>query len=816
MKLKNYLLLAGAALMMVSCANDDLKLGGKGEIANINISLTTPNLKTKGYDDGKSANLLQYAIYETSGEGVNKTYKYITEESEEFTGSKNVQLQLVNGSSYTVIFWAASKPNGEVATNPYTIDFEGEKMTVDYTKVKANDANLDAFYGIVDLGVINGDGSVKVNLERPLAQINVGTNDYEALEELNSKKVPTESSMVVKNVPNEMNLLTGEVSGETEAKYALNTINKDEKFPKEGYTYLAMAYLLVGEKTNHDVTFNFKSEAGELSREVAQIPVQRNHRTNIYGSILTSNQNVLVEITPGFEDEFLDYVIWDGTVTEPQKINDTYMITKPGEWVWLGTLTNGTNVKVALTANLDFDGKEVKPLQIHGVFDGQNHVMSNINLTMPDYTSGLFIGEVNNGILEIKNLTLSNITAIHNHKEHAYTGAVLGCTQNNMDVTLTNVHVINADLKGVKSIGGLVGFISAGTSVKISDSSVDNSYIHNFAVEKESGFVGGLVGRNAGSLSIENSEIKNTKIDGYYAANRGENTIQDVVGGQADFTGAKVTNVTVNKYVVNSVSNISNDEELQEALTKAVEGSVIVITQGTYGAFSVNNSKNKLSAQNVTIDCSGAVFEGENSLNFNATTTIKNAIFKNYSIKHNGGVSNNDACGAYGYIAGNFENCVFEGEAGLRYGTVTDDVSFKTCKFIATREQAFHIDSATDDATVTLIDCEIIGYAPMGSQKLNYIAENTTFKTNDSGYGGVGLRRPTSMTNCKFYIGGKYDHDEIALKLSGFKYEFNGCTVNDEPLTKDYEFAVGSDGIEVTIDGTIYPLTQTGDKPKKP
>lgn len=411
MKLKNCFYIASAGLLLVSCANDDMKFGSGVEYSTINLQLTTPQIQTRDYSDGKNANELRYGIYETTDDG---SYKYIREVTEEFSGSKNVSLQLANGSSYMVVFWASSAPKDGAATNPYSLDFENKTMTVDYTKAKCNDANLDAFYGVADLGPINGDGSVKVNLTRPLAQINVATNDYKALEELNSNKVPTQSSITIKNVPDQMNLITGTVSGnktfEDTPTFAMSDIRKEEKFSKDGYEYLAMAYLLVSEdKTTYDVAFNFKSTAGELSREVAQVPVQRNHRTNIFGSILTSNQNALVEITPGFEgdwDEDLDgaKVSFEGdkfvceTPALPKDVTEEEIENKGGVYVNADGETvifnsDFNSIKTAfaeaseiyLAPNIEIDGKShqlivpAEGITVHGngaTFIGQEQDIS--------------------------------------------------------------------------------------------------------------------------------------------------------------------------------------------------------------------------------------------------------------------------------------------------------------------------------------------------------------------------------------------------------------------------------------------------------
>ena len=78
-----------------------------------------------------------------------------------------------------------------------------------------------------------------------------------------------------------------------------------ESFPKEGYKYLSMDYLLVGpkQKTNVNVQWQISDGAGTaIERTFANVPVQGNYRTNIYGSLLTSTSDFNVEIDPAFEE----------------------------------------------------------------------------------------------------------------------------------------------------------------------------------------------------------------------------------------------------------------------------------------------------------------------------------------------------------------------------------------------------------------------------------------------------------------------------------------------------------------------------------
>ena len=68
-----------------------------------------------------------------------------------------------------------------------------------------------------------------------------------------------------------------------------------------------MNYLLVAaDKTNVDIEFSYNN-GGNYVYEFPNVPVQRNYRTNIYGSILTSDVEVNVVIEPAFNEPDNNY-----------------------------------------------------------------------------------------------------------------------------------------------------------------------------------------------------------------------------------------------------------------------------------------------------------------------------------------------------------------------------------------------------------------------------------------------------------------------------------------------------------------------------
>ena len=284
-------LVAIASWFATSCQNE-LDQVNSGKTSTVSIKVETPEIKSRAYSDGMTVTKLQYAVYADNG-----TLLTNLSGGKDITGSTNVNLQLTTGDKYNVIFWAAAKDA------PYIVDFadnlESAKMTVSYEGAESNDENRDAFYCVLPIEV-TGSETVTAELKRPFAQLNIGTNDYDLSK--SAGYVPTQSAVTVKNVYSTLNFNSGEVSGETEAVFASADIKKDETFPVKGYQYVAMNYLLVNEETV-DVEFTLTDANGkEKTRKVGSVPVERNHRTNIYGKLLTSSLDINVDILPDYDE----------------------------------------------------------------------------------------------------------------------------------------------------------------------------------------------------------------------------------------------------------------------------------------------------------------------------------------------------------------------------------------------------------------------------------------------------------------------------------------------------------------------------------
>ncbi len=286
------------ALLAVSCTQEKIEESNAGQAVGVTFTAELPeNIATKAFADGQTVTKLVYAVYNT-GE---TDPVYTPEKPVDLVGGKaSIRFELVSGKKYDFVFWAYSE-----GAKAYTVALKGQTLTVDYGKILSNDENNDAFYAFVSELEVSGATTQKVDLYRPFAQINLGTDDLDKTIDQTFDATKLRSSMKA-TVATVLDFATGEVRNEEEVTFAANAIPaRTEDFPydNKNYDYLSMNYVLVG-KTKDALNCEFAIYEGESEEAtntvtVANVPIQRNYRTNLYGSIITDPTDVNVEVQPG-------------------------------------------------------------------------------------------------------------------------------------------------------------------------------------------------------------------------------------------------------------------------------------------------------------------------------------------------------------------------------------------------------------------------------------------------------------------------------------------------------------------------------------
>lgn len=324
MKKYFYSLLAALSMLTaVSCSQDDEPMGANGKEQAVTFTVNLPgNTETRaiqqGVEVGKGnmATTLIWALYEdgkyTDGPLDTGTGHY--EADKKFTATIN----MVKGLTYKVLFLAYNADN--CAFDGVAAGDDLLSLTLK-SDLKANQEAYDAFVACHEHEV-NAEAVTTVTLTRPFAQVNAATTLADLQRAKKLKAAPTNTNLVIKDVPTVYNVLTGEATDNGEVSYKaaeiLKTIDTPAEVENEGievedkdYYYLTMAYVLAGatatsDKSMHEATFEFyRDEEPTLVHtiNIPNLPIQRNWRTNVIGDLLTQGENFQIVIDEKFVDD---------------------------------------------------------------------------------------------------------------------------------------------------------------------------------------------------------------------------------------------------------------------------------------------------------------------------------------------------------------------------------------------------------------------------------------------------------------------------------------------------------------------------------
>ena len=346
---------------------------------------------TRAFADGTKATELHYAVYEkgtTIRLAVCKKAdgtKGQLEGTATMTGLQTtISLQLTTGKEYDFVFWADAPGD-----NVYTFNSKNQTVTVNYANAENNTDNLDAFFGQKKALKVSGNMSISQELRRPFAQINIGTDDFDAAAA--AGYTVSESTIGVATYKT-LNLLSEEVSDPVTATFVKKPIpTEDSKFSvnSKDYKYLSMSYVLVPkDKETVDIAFDYTL----TNRTFTNVPVQRNYRTNIYGSLLTNTADFNVVIVPGF-------VITASTQTELETAAET-----PNAVIKLKENTTYT-LPETVAEGVTFSGDETTVISIPQAigYSGKTIGFSGVTVKSPN----------------------ANYTGIQHAKAVTYTGCVI-------------------------------------------------------------------------------------------------------------------------------------------------------------------------------------------------------------------------------------------------------------------------------------------------------------------------------------------------------------------------------------------------------
>lgn len=337
---KFYYAMAAALVMLSSCSSEEEPaLAEASETTTVTISASLPDFATsRVYEDepnipgkGRQIKVVHYAVYNQYDEFVisdataNEDEKVNSDPDDH--GHYTFTVQLLKQHTYTFYVWA------EAENSPYTFNPSTKQVTVDYTKVKANDESCDAFFGKHQFTIADKQSALDqytVILNRPFAQLNILTNDHKKIQQLEPNLEISSIDVEVTQNPgkySKLNVVDFKASAPaSKVVYHADFPNGWDDLVHAGdgdvakYYYLATCYLLTGvnpdgslnglvgtekEVTGLTITITYNDNTTvEINKE--NVPIRRSWRTNIWGNLQSADAEANCRIDFNFSGAFGD------------------------------------------------------------------------------------------------------------------------------------------------------------------------------------------------------------------------------------------------------------------------------------------------------------------------------------------------------------------------------------------------------------------------------------------------------------------------------------------------------------------------------
>jgi hypothetical protein len=295
-----------AVAATMSCQKENNALTGTDTVT---FTVMAPaGVQTKDISDGLTVNCVYWAAFDENNapvEGLSGK-EIMTDRRASF------DVKLVKDYPYNFVFWAQYEDASGVQKAYDLTSFDSDaKVQVSYTG-DANDECRDAFYKQKIIKISSAGESRTIELRRPFAQINFLAADYQSVEEVEVHK-SLKSTVTIEGLPTVLNLLDGSVEGSGSTVLSATPVPTDPAyFTVKGvqYGWYSMNYVLASaEKRLNSVTATFTHDksANPVVLEVANVPYQRNYRTNIIGDFLTEIAQVNVVVMEEFDEP--DYIV---------------------------------------------------------------------------------------------------------------------------------------------------------------------------------------------------------------------------------------------------------------------------------------------------------------------------------------------------------------------------------------------------------------------------------------------------------------------------------------------------------------------------
>lgn len=577
------------------------------------------------------------AGYNQTNEGKTNTdaagYGQVVEDIDHFPHT--IKLTLVRGQEYSFAFWAQDENCTAFNTHDLravSVDYSSKGNNIANDELRDAFCKVETFT-VTSAPSQNRT----IILKRPFAQVNVGIpqSEYEALRQSGVRIL--KSTIHMENVATEFDVVSNSTHGDrSEKRQAINYeynyipaytnydvekdgIPTDEDLAKgrtgilpqtqdlkidlnhdgtiaeygsqntdgkdETYNYMLMAYILPADRNDGTSTYSTTLDRVEfsllpedegqqpLTMSLENVPVQRNWRTNIFGSMFTSEVNLQIDLDPFYSGDY-NYPDWERIYegVTYNAMDGTIHITNGAGLVWLSKATNGAwatqsdfenddthnigaNIKnnsalflkavnltkwpdagrftfrginIVLDSDIDF-ATYGKVFGTNGKDENNNDVYYFTPIAFGDsdnifYDQGPFFG----GNFDGQNHTIYNLKTVRPTENDNRAYALFGIIArgDNQSMTIKNIRLKDVDIKAKTRAAGIVGAarteLANAVNPGLTYFTIDNCYVDGgniICLAKENGShgkdVAGIIGLAYGGGTITNNFVRNLTIRGY-------------------------------------------------------------------------------------------------------------------------------------------------------------------------------------------------------------------------------------------------------------------------------------------------------------
>lgn len=711
--------IAAIAVLAGACAKEQVG-SADGETVEMifNVDVPETTITTKGLSDAAQVDELVFQVFLTGTKDENKHYENkpvpeLTQVVPVVDKKATVKVNLVKGQKYSYAFWAQSKGTGYYDTS----DLRAVKMNT--AKVKANDPEMDAFYGFREGNTASKSYSERIPLYRALAQVNFGAKTLDRSDALQA----TASSVTLSKVPDIFHPFwkTSETSeGKGEITYANNGVVSGEKLAigdktnKTEYDYLATAYVFANKENDKiliDASATITLSNGRTTTiAVPNAPIQVNYRTNILGDLLNVDG------------------VWNITVDEEFKGGDK--IYDPlGSDLYKGSAVTLTEDYSAFTpSGVVIPMKAVSSLDLNGyTFKNENGTALDVRGSLTINGSGKVLCDGHVGEAHAAVFVQDGGKVVINDGYY-YSNNGNSCIYVQAGDKTGHTITIGGEAKPLYYGGGIVE-INGGVFEAQANKFVlnQNDYIENESCFSVKGGI--FVGFNPAEVNECHGKVTSFVADGYRAV---ETTYNGKQAWQVEAIPPVTTQEDFNTEIGKANSTVVLAAGTYTMPTTVADGVSIIGTDASTSVLTLNEAVAwhdiNATLKNVTIKSPNANYIG---IQHAASIKYENCVIEGQPFSYattavfDGCTFNqtsNDAYNIWTYGSKNitFNNCVFNcaGKAVLIYNEgalPTGIVTFDKCKFIASEsvagKAAIEIDSRFSSYEVYINDCTHEGFA---------------------------------------------------------------------------------------------------------